>query len=180
MPNFDFNQVLAELGPDAAIRIANTPAWDGPGLFEQLLPELPRNNYNVETGSITIRPTMAGLAAMDSPYPPVGQIDVATFLEKTAKIASSAVLSEQAQRSMQAEFARLLLDGGDTAAAMRQEVLNFTDFVTVQPHRDTFEWLRGQALQKGELTWTFNKKELAVDYGVPSANLFAERTAGNH
>ena len=55
-------------------------------------------------------------------------------------------------------------------------ILNFQDKILTQAQLDTSEWMRGKVLSTGKLQWTFNGIILDVDYGVPAANIFAQRT----
>ena len=170
----DFRDALERLGRGAPVRIAREmpPA----GAFNELLPEREEASYVAETGTMIIRSTMAGLAAMDSPYPPGGFVEASDFVENLAKTANEVVLNEKTQRMLQQRLRDLQLSGGNLIEAMVQEVLNFTNKVLVQPHLDTAEYLRAQALIYGKLDWTFNRKRLLVDYGVPADNFLPERT----
>lgn len=171
----NFAAVIAALGANAAFRIANTARAAGDYLFASLLPERNMFGYTVESGNMTIRATMAGLVGMDSPYPPGGNIEVSTFMERTAKIANEVTLTEQALRTIQEMVMRLQINGAPTNEVLQNEVLNFLDKAVIQPHLDRMEWLRGQALQ-GAISWEFAGKQLTVDYGFPSANKPAQRT----
>lgn len=176
--NFDFSAVLAKLGTDAAVTIANAARPAGDYLFASLLPEINRPTYDAKSASMTIRSTMAGLVGMDAPYPPTGVIEASTFNEQIAKVANWVPLSEQALRELQA----IVQAGGvvnPTTDFLQTEVLNFLNKVIVQPHLDTAEYMRGEALVAGALTWTFNKKTLNVSYGVPAANLLTARTGND-
>jgi hypothetical protein len=73
----------------------------------------------------------------------------------------------------------LMLSNQPTLEVLQREALNFVDKLIVQAHLDTFEWLRGKALVTGAINWTFNKKQLLVDYGIPSANLLTNRTGND-
>lgn len=178
--DFTFSNALAQLGPNAAFRMINQARPPANYLFATILPEQTRPDYKVETGQMTVRSTMAGLVAMDSPYPPGTVVDVSTFLEQTAKLGISQELTERALRTLQGILMQLQISGGSSNEAMVQEALNFTQALLIQPQLDATEWLRGQALANGAIDWTFNKKQLSVDYGVPSANKLATRsgTAG--
>jgi hypothetical protein len=177
--NFNFALALAALGLGAAFRIANEARTPADYLFASLLPEQNRSTYTISSGQMIVRATMAGLVGMDSPYPPSGIIDLSTFLERTAKVANNTTLTEQALRELQAMLTTVQLGGGNTTEAMVTEALNFLNKVVVQPHLDTFEWLRGQCLMDS-LNWVFNGITLQVTYGVPAANKLANRsgTAG--
>lgn len=175
----NFAAILATLGPDAAFRIANAARPPAEYLFASILPERNRTGYHVESGTMTIRATMAGLVGMDSPYPPGGAVESSTFSENTAKIANEIGLTEAMLRQIQELVASLSLTGGDTNAALVETVFNFIDKVVVQPHLDTAEWLRGQALVTGVIDWTFNQKRLQVNYGYDTSHLLTNRTGND-
>lgn len=176
--DLNLSAVLAALGPDGAFRIANEARPDGDYLFNTILPEENRASYDVDSGSMTIRATMAGLVGMDSPFPPGGATDLSTFLEKTAKIANSIKLSEATLRQLQDVAMRMFVAGQPTVPTITQNLLNFLRKVVIQPHMDRFEWMRGQALL-GTLNWEFNQKALAIDYGIPSDNILTNRTGND-
>lgn len=175
----DFIAAIAALGTGAAVRIANAARPAGDYLFNTLLPEQNRPSYSVQSGNMTIRATMAGLVAMDSPYPPGGLVESSEFHEQTAKIANEVSLSEQALRTLQDFMLRMGLGGTGTTEALAKEALNFLDKVILQPHMDTAEWLRGQALVFGAIDWTFNRKRLQVDYLFPAGNFLTPRTGND-
>lgn len=175
---FNFALALAALGAGAAFRIANEARVPGDYLFASLLPEVNKTTYNISSGQMIIRSTMAGMVGMDSPYPPGGMVELSTFLERSVKVANDVPLSEQALREIQAMLTQTQLGGGDTTQAMIQEALNFQNKVVIQPHFDAFEWLRGQALLDS-LNWTFNGINLTVSYGIPAANKPANRAGAS-
>lgn len=176
----NFQAVLEALGGNAAIfRIANAARSGADYLLASLLPEITRADYKAESGTMSVKTTMAGLVGMDSPYPPGGMIQASTFMEETAKVANSIRMNEKAIRELQRLQQSLQLSGGSSKEALTQEVLNFLDLVVLQAHLDTAEWLRAQALFTGAISWTFGKVKLSVDYGFPSANLLATRTTGS-
>lgn len=174
--DFTFTGALDELGADAAFRLINEARPPQAYPFAQILPERPSTSYKIDRGSMTVRTIMAGLVGMDSPYSEGAVIDVAKFLEESAKLGHAVDLPEGAIRTLQDLFMRLQLSGGDMPRAAIEEVLNFTNALLIQPHLDAAEWLRGQALSTGAIDWTFNKKRIEVNYGVPSANKPAART----
>lgn len=175
----NFAAILAALGPDAAFRIANETRPPGAYLFNTILPERNVSSYHVETGNLTIRSTMAGLVGMDSPYPPGGLVTASTFLEQTAKIANEVGLTEAMLRQLHEFLMTLAINNQPTTEAVTQTVLNFIDKVILQPHLDRFEWMRGQALVTGELNWSFNLKNLAVDYGVDVSHFLTNHTGND-
>lgn len=176
----NFQAVIAALGADAAFRIANAARPPGDYLFNTILPERNQWAYNIDSGSLIIRPTMAGMVAMDSPYPPGSVIDVTTFLEQTAKIANEIMLPEATLRQIQQMMQQLQLNAQPTTEAAQREVLNFLDKIVLQPHFDAMEWLRGQALCFGSINWTMNSKDLVIAYGVPAGNILAARVGTDY
>lgn len=167
-------------GGDFAFQIANATRPPSDYLLNQVLPERNINDWAVKSGRLTIRPTMAGLVGMDSPYPPVGAAEISTFLEQTAKFAAKVRFTEQMLREL-ITFAREVSDaGGSVPQAVAETILNFTNTMLVQPHLDTFEYLRGEALSYGAIDWTFNQKRLQVDYGIPAGHIMPQRTGTSH
>lgn len=179
MLNFNFSAALEQLGEDAAFRIANEARPPAEYLFATLLPEVPRYDYTVRSGHMIVRTTMAGLAALDSPYPPGGVIELATFMAEAAKIANEVAMPEKSLRELQSILLHLSANAQPTVDTVQNEALNFLEKVIVQAHMDTFEWLRGQALVTGAIAWTFNQIQLAVSYGVPAANFLTNRTGND-
>lgn len=177
--NFSFAEALQQLGPGAAVTIARDARPAGNYLFATLLPEQTSYDYHVESGQMTVYTTMAGLVATDAPYPPGGHITGSTFSENTAKIAIATTLPEYALRQLQQMVRDLEINRTPTVATVQNEALNFLNKIILQALLDTAEWLRGQALVNGALNWTFNRKTLNVDYGVPAANFLTDRTTAN-
>lgn len=179
--NLNFQGAIDDMGgANATWRLANAARPAANYLLATLLPEMNKPTYHVESGTMTVRPTMAGLVGMDSPYPPSGVVQLGTFLEQSAKIANDTTLSEKSLREIQMLVATMSMngEGADIPRVLGAEVLNFYEKVVIQANLDTAEWLRGQALGTGAIAWTFNGINLTVDYGVPSANKFTARTIG--
>lgn len=174
--DLNFASVLQRMEVGADFRIANEARPPANYLMATLLPEQNRETYYTKSGSMTVRTTMAGLAAMDSPYPPVGLVEAETKQEQTAKVAGQSRFSEENLRELQMLLMRLALGGGDTNQAVIQNALNFLNKVIVQAQLDTAEYLRAQALVNGAIDWTFNNKRLQVSYGIPAGNMLAQRT----
>jgi hypothetical protein len=176
----NFAEVLRNLGPDSLLRIMSEARNDPDYFLATLMPERPMPDYHVAAGNMTVRTTMAGLVAMDSPYPEGGVVDVAEFLEKSAKIAIAIPLQEETLRIIQRmvrEYALMPAGAGAPSPTdfLTGEALNFFNKVVVQAIKDTREYLRGQAL-KGAINWTFNHKTLEVDYGFPTEHTLTQRT----
>lgn len=176
---FSFLAALATLGVDAAFRLINQARPSNAYLFASILPERSMRSYTVKNGAMTVRSTMAGLVGMDSPFPPSGVVDASTFLERSAKIANQVVMTEEALRTLQEMLMFIQLSGQSTNERMVEEVLNFSNALLIQPHLDTAEWLRGQALATGAISWTFGNVALSVDYGIPSGNKLTARTGND-
>ncbi len=179
--NLNFQGAIDDMGgANATWRLANAARPAANYLLATLLPEMNKPTYHVESGTMTVRPTMAGLVGMDSPYPPSGVVQLGTFLEQSAKIANNTTLSEKSLREIQTLVAMMLMngEGADVARILGTEVLNFYEKVVIQAQLDTAEWLRGQAIATGAIAWTFNGIALTVDYGVPTANKLTARTIG--
>lgn len=170
----NFAEIIRRLGPDAAFRISAALRPTADYLFNTLLPEQLRTSYTAKSGTMTVRATMAGLVGMDSPFPPTSLVEASTFLENTAKIANHVPLSEQALRDLQ----QLLLLAGQGGASVDAavEAINFLNKAVLQPHMDTAEYLRGEALVFGAIDWTFGNIRLQVNYGIPAGNLLTNRT----
>lgn len=177
--DFSFIPALTQLGAAFALRLINAARPGAAYFFASILPERPMASYEVKNGSMTVRSAMAGLVGMDSPYPQTGVVDLSTFLERSAKVANSAVFTEEALRTLQEMLRYLQLAGMSTNERMVEEVLNFTNAVLIQPHLDTTEWLRGQALATGMIDWTFGNTALKVDYGIPAGNKLTPRTGND-
>lgn len=173
-----FAEALATLDRDAMLTFAREARPPARQFFATVLPEMLKPTYNVEAGSITIRSLMAGVVGMDSPYPETGWASASRFLEKSAKLANKATLSERAQREIQEVFRSLGLPADVQLQRLIQDALNFTDKVLLQGHFDRSEWLRAQALVYGEIDWSFAGITLAVDYGIPAGN-FTTLRSGN-
>jgi len=174
--NFSFIEALAAIGGGGVATIANETRPPSDYLFNTLLPERNMYTYHIDNATMTVRSTMAGLVAMDSPYPLGGAVEMTTFLEQTAKLAIESKLSEETIRTLQDMLLRLRGTETSSTEVLVQEALNWLNKIIIQPHLDVMEWLRGQALVYGEIDWKFNQKHLHVNYGVPAQN-FIERSA---
>jgi hypothetical protein len=177
--DFSFLPALEKLGLGFAARLINAARPAANYLFASFLPERAMPSYEVKDASLTVRSAMAGLVGMDSPFPPTGVMEAASFLERSAKIANRVTLSEEALRQLQQLMMHLQISGMPTNERMVEEVLNFTNGVIIQPHLDTAEWLRAQALCTGAIDWTFGPIKLAVDYGIPAGNKLTARTGND-
>jgi len=177
--NFDLSGALAALKNGAAFRVANDARPGTDYIFNTLLPEETRFDYQAKAGAMTVRATMAGLVGMDSPYPETGTLEHSAFSQEVAKIANRVRMPEKALRDLHEFIRRLTGTTANITEQVQLEALNFVDKLIVQPHLDTMEWLRGQALVAGKIDWTFGDIRLLVDYGIPAGNFLPMRTGAN-
>lgn len=179
--NFNLKEALDKMDQGAVFRLMNEQRPGNLYLFESLLPEVKRNDYQASSGSMRVRATMAGLVGMDSPYPEGGTFEISTFSEETAKLAIAVRLPEKQLRDLHMLLQQRLISAGQAQAneAAAEEVLNFANKLLLQPQLDVMEWLRGQALVTGQIDWTFNEKRLLVDYGIDSSFYLTPRTGND-
>lgn len=178
--DLNFQAILnSSLNPEEVFRLANQSPAPEAYLLQRFLPERTSWSYQVSATNMTVKAIMAGLTGMDSPYPKGGMVSVSRFLEDSAKIANDVRLSEKALRELQAMASHLMASGESTNERLANEMLNFVEKVILQAHWDTMEFLRGQALTTGALDWQYNKLNLSVDYGIPSANKLTKRTGND-
>ena len=173
--HIDFSAILSSLGTDAAAKIANEVTPGSEYLYASILPEVPGYEYTINETYMTVRSMMAGMVGMDSPYPPTGFVESRTEMWRTIKVANKSTLPEAVLRQMQL----IVANSNPSPTALAQEVLNFYDKVVMQPHFDTAEWLRMQALITGAIQWTFNDIQLDVSYNIPAGNLLTARTVAS-
>lgn len=177
--NFSIREALRTLKPGSDFRIVNEARPGGRYIFNAILPERNRPEWEAKDGSMKVITTAAGLVGMDSAYPKGGAIKVETFSEKLAKIAISNQMDEKTLRELHGYVQAVANRNGNTKAAIVENILNYYDKIVVQALMDRTEWLRSMALCTGALDWTFNKKRLLVDYGIPSGNVAAQDTSND-
>lgn len=183
MPSIDFGQAISILtqrgnGIDPALRVINAARPPADYLLSTFFPERLLPSYFVRVGSMTLRPTMAGLVGADSPFPPTGLADIGTFVASTAKIANTVPITEMFLRDFHAFLATLGSDQQSDEAVINT-VLNFSNKMLAQPHLDRMELLRGEMVTTGAIDWTFIGKNLLVDYGIPTAHKLATATVND-
>lgn len=183
---FDFKSAIDQLnqnmpfGDTFAFRNSRTRLVPGEYLFNTILPQREKPNYNVTGGSMRIYPTMSQLTPMDTPPKPIGAMETSLFNENTAKWGGEMHFPEARLRELQ-EFATQLAAQGlsdglgigainaQTAKQVTDTLLGFADLL-LKSQWDTFEWLRGQALTTGGIALSNSGLDLTVDYDIPSGN----------
>ncbi|WP_161884059.1 hypothetical protein [Deinococcus alpinitundrae] len=172
--NLSWATVIAALAAGRAlIQIANTSPAASEYLSGRYLPRVQRPDYDIAGGQMEIRSVMAGHVGMDSAYPQGSAIQLNDYNHKTAKLAQAIELGEQPARNLQ----KLLLlaqagqaQGRSVQDFMGEAGLNLYTKGVIQSLDDSAEYLAMQALTRGKIDWTFNGRQLLVDYKVPIAN----------
>lgn len=177
--DFDLRQAIENLENSTIFELANQARPPADYLFNQILPSISMDTYDVSNSTMTIRTTMAGLSGMDSKYAPGGAAGITEVAGKTGKITVTSELPEQFLRQLQNLLLRLTAQQQSTDAAIQQTGLNFVNKIIVQSIFDREEWLKGQALFTGELDWTFNGKRLQANYNIPAENFLTARTGND-
>lgn len=175
----NFADALTTLsGANTAFTIMNEARPPVDYLYNNLLPEQNRATYEAKAGTMTVRSTMAGVSGMDSAYSKVGAIQLSTMRERTIKVTSEALLDEETQRELQTILTNTAARNGGAVdqSFLRDEALNFLNKIIVQSHLDMAEWMRGQAIAKGTLAFNYNGIQVSAGYGIPAANILAQRT----
>lgn len=167
--------IMNSMTPDDFFTIANRPVDEGEYALSAILPDELRNGYEARSGSIRVISTPAGETGMDSPYVPVGGLEMDAFSRPIAKFSAEVVLSEQLQRELQATIQQIRLGnfgGGDTLTFLRNFVLDWLNTVIRQAFSDKNEMMKAEVLTTGALVLRGG----TISYGVPAANLLPART----
>jgi hypothetical protein len=175
----DFKGLVDEIGEDEIFNLANDARPGTDYLWNDVLPEVKRPGYYANTANMTIIPTMAKLVGMDSPYPRGGASRRSAFEHLLAKMAVEMPFPEEYLRQLRELVRDAFGNDEDSHEQMVETMFNFTDLLLVQPHLDTAEWLRGQALLTGKIDWQSDDIRLEVDYGIPAGNFLPARTGSD-
>jgi hypothetical protein len=198
---FNFQEIINALNENLpqsdnfAFRIARAMRTPDEYVLNQILPDEKRPDFHVTGAAMTITPTLLGQTAMDSPYPPMGNLSSSQFFENTTKFAGQMFFSEQQQRDLLVMINSMIATSAGMGATLSDIFGNMSidpntgrgDNGTVngrrlnallglaammrQSHWDTREWARGEALTEGILDFTFGVIPLKVDYNIPAANI---------
>lgn len=174
-----FTEAARRVKPETVVKIAREARPPSDYFFAKILPERTLNAREVSSSTFILRSVMAGLVPMDGNYPEGLAIQGKDFKERLAKIAIQQSFNEGDMVVMQEMLKNLLLTKGAGAGVkmLIQNFLNFADKLLVQPHLDTTEWLRAQALRTGAIDWKYGTQRLQVNYGIPAAALATNRTS---
>ncbi len=175
----DFKGILDEMQDNEIFTVANAARPGDNRLFNAVLPEVLRRGYSARGGSMTIRSTMSKLVGMDSPYPKGGAGNRSSFEHQIAKMAIEMPFPEEYLRELRELVNDVFNNTIDDRRQILETIFNFTDKLLVQPHLDTAEWLRAQALITGMIDWQSDDIHLEVDYGIPAENFLPVRTGSD-
>jgi hypothetical protein len=175
----DFKGLLDSMEDNEITTIANEARPGDNYLFNAILPERMRRGYHAKAGSMTIRSTMAKLVGMDSPYPRGGVMTSSSFEHRIAKVATEQPFPEEYLRELRELVNDLFNNTDDGEQQILETMYNFTNKLLVQPHLDTAEWMRAQALITGQIDWQSDDIHLNVDYGIPVGHFLTARTGND-
>ena len=166
--------ILNTMAPGDFFDLANQPVDESEYLLASILPEELRATYEAKSGTLKVITTPAGETGMDSPYVPVGGMEVNAFSQPIAKWTATNVMTEQQQRELQQMVINIRAGviSGNGLQYVRNFVVNWLRKVIGQSFKDRHELMRGEALATGKLVLRGG----TVDYGVPAENFFAKRT----
>ncbi|MBZ9752732.1 major capsid protein [Deinococcus sp. HMF7604] len=169
--------ILSTLTPQDFFTLANQPVPESEYPLLAILPEELRASYEAKSGTMKVITTPAGETGMDSPYTPVGGMEIDAFSRPIAKWTAETVMTEQQQRELQQMVLNIRggVIAGNGLTYIRNFVVNWLNKVIRQSFTDRYELMRGEALTTGQLVLRGG----TVDYGVPSANKFASRTGND-
>lgn len=166
--------ILSTMTPDDFFDLANRPTDESEYALAAILPEELRATYEAKAGSLKVIATPAGETGMDSPYVPVGLMELNALSKPIAKWTAESLMTEQQQRELQQMLLqyRAGLMRGDAVTYLRNFIINWLNGVIAQAFSDRFELMRGETLFTGQLALRGG----TVDFGVPDRNRFAKRT----
>ena len=166
--------ILSTMTPQDFFDLANRPTDEAQYPLAAILPEELRTTYEAKSGSLKVIATPAGETGMDSPYTPVGIIELNALSLPIAKWTAETPITEQQQREVLQTVLHYRAGtlSGDGIAYLRNFVLNWLRDVIAQSFTERFELMRGETLFTGQLALRGG----TVDFGVPARNRFAKRT----
>lgn len=173
---FTVQAILSTMTPDDFFALANQPVPESEYVLLSILPDELRLSYQAKSGNLKIITTVAGETGMDSPYAPVGGIEMNAFEKPIAKWTAETLMTEEMQRELQQRITNIRAGtiSGNSLDYIRNFVVNWLNKVIRQAIADRHELMRGETLTTGQLVLRGG----TVDYEVPAANKFAKRTGG--
>lgn len=161
-------QILLTLGRADFFDLANAPVNEADYLLASILPEQRRGTYTATNGRVKVITTMAGETGMDSPYAPVGSMELTAEQKPIAKFTAFSVLGEKDQRDLVEMVNQIRLGNvpGNVQNYSRDFLLNWLRKVIAQSFTDRNEAMRGEALTTGQLVLRGG----TVDLSVPNEN----------
>ena len=169
--------ILNTLTPSDYFDLANQPTSESEYLLASILPEELRATYEAKTGSLKVITTPAGETGMDSPYVPVGGLELNAFSKPIAKWTAQSVMTEEAQRDLQQMVINIRAGviTGNGLDYVRTFVVNWLRKVIAQSFTDRHELMRGEVLTTGQLALRGG----TIDYEIPTANKLTARTGND-
>lgn len=168
------NTILSTMTNQDFFDLANQPVSESEYLLASILPEELRSTYEAKSGSMRIITTPAGETGMDSPYTPVGDIELDAFSKPIAKWSATNLMTEQLQRELMQMVInfRAGIAGGNGLEYIRTTVVNWLQKIIRQSMSDRHELMRGEVLFTGQLVLRGG----TVSYNLPAQNVFPRRT----
>ncbi len=166
--------ILNTLTPQDYFDLANQPVSESEYVLASVLPEELRATYEAKSGSLKVLTTPAGETAMDSPYVPVGGLEIQGDSKPIAKWTATSLMTEQQQRDLQ-QMVTNIRAGVITSNALdyvRTFVVNWLTKVIAQSFADRHEVMRGEVLTTGQLVLRGG----TITYSVPAGNFLTART----
>lgn len=166
--------ILNTMTPQDFFALANQPVPESEYVLLSVLPEERRATYEAKSGSFKVITTPAGETGMDSPYTPVGGLELNAFSSPIAKWTAETLMTEEMQRELQQMVINIRAGviTGSGLDYIRNFIVNWLQKVIRQAFTDRYELMRGEVLTTGKLALRGG----TVDYLLPAANVFAQRT----
>ncbi|CAM4238336.1 major capsid protein [Deinococcus marmoris] len=166
--------ILNTMTPQDFFALANQPVPESEYVLASVLPDEARATYEAKSGSFKVITTPAGETGMDSPYVPVGGIELNAFSNPIAKWTATTLMTEEMQRELQQMVINIRAGviTGNGLDYIRNFIVNWLQKVIRQSFTDRYELMRAEVLTTGMLALRGG----TVDYLLPAQNKFAKRT----
>lgn len=169
--------ILNTMTPQDFFALANQPVPENEYVLASVLPDEARATYEAKSGSFKVITTPAGETGMDSPYVPVGGIELNAFSNPIAKWTATTLMTEEMQRELQQMVINIRAGviTGNGLDYIRNFIVNWLQKVIRQSFTDRYELMRAEVLTTGMLALRGG----TVDYLLPAGNKFAKRTGND-